>query len=142
MEREETLKVILVKPGQIAEQVEIDDTLEAMQDAVGGYIESYMPFEDEVAIVCNDEGKMNGLPMNRAIKNGNGEIIDIIYGDFFICYAPIGSENFHSLPEDMLEKYEEQFRLPEDFFRAPDGRGIIAMPYEPGERMVIDLDER
>ena len=136
------MKVILVKPGQIAEQVEIDDTLESMQEVVGGYIESYMPFEEEVAIVCNDEGKINGLPMNRAIKDRNGEIIDIIYGDFFICYAPIGSENFHSMPEDLMEKYEKQFRLPEDFFRAPDGRGIIAMPYEPGERMVIDLDER
>ena len=128
MEREEKLNVILVRPGEIARQVEIDDTLEAMQETVGGYIESYMPFEDEVAIVCNDEGKMNGEPLNRAIKDGNGEIIDIICGDFFICYAPIGSENFHSLPED--------------FFRAPDGKGIITIPYESGERMVIDLDER
>ncbi|MBP3399410.1 MAG: DUF3846 domain-containing protein [Erysipelotrichaceae bacterium] len=142
MEREEKLSVILVKPGEIAEQVEIDDTLEAMQETVGGYIESYMPFEDEVAIVCNDEGKMNGEPLNRAIKDGNGEIIDIICGDFFICYAPIGSENFHSMPPDLMEKYEEKFRLPEEFFRAPDGKEIIAIPYEPGERMVIDLDER
>ena len=72
MEREETLKVILVKPGELAKQVEISDTLEAMQEAVGGYIESYMPFEDEVALVCNDEGKMQGLPLNRAIKDNEG----------------------------------------------------------------------
>ena len=142
MEREDTLKVILVKPGEIAKIVEIDDTLEAMQETVGGYIESYMPFEDEVAIVCNDEGKMNGEPLNRAIKDSNGEIIDVICGDFFICYAPIGSENFHSLPDELLEKYEGKFRYPEDFFRSPSGHGIIAIPYEPGERVVIDLDER
>ena len=44
--------------------------------------------------------------------------------------------------DNLMESYEEKFRLPEDFFRAPDGKGIIAIPYEPGERMVIDLDER
>ena len=142
MEREETLKVILVKPGELAKQVEISDTLEAMQEAVGGYIESYMPFEDEVALVCNDEGKMQGLPLNRAIKDNEGKIIDVICGDFFICYAPIGSENFHSMPDDLMEKYEEKFRCPEEFFKSPVGKGIIAIPYEPGERMVIDLDER
>ena len=142
MEREETMKVLLVKPGEIARQVELGGSLEDMQQAVGGYIESYMPFEDEVALVCNDEGKMNGLPLNRGIRDDNGEIIDVICGDFFICYAPIGSEYFHSLPDDLMEKYEEQFRLPEEFFRSSDGRGIIAIPYEPGERMVIDLDER
>lgn len=142
MEREETMKVLLVKPGEIAKQVELGGSLEDMQQAVGGYIESYMPFEDEVALVCNDEGKMNGLPLNRGIKDDNGEIIDVICGDFFICYAPIGSEYFHSLPDELMEKYEEQFRLPEEFFRSPDGRGIIAIPYEPGERMVIDIDER
>lgn len=143
MEREETLKVLLVKPGELVKQVEISDTLEAMQETVGGYIESYMPFEEEdVALVCNDEGKMNGLPLNRAIKDDNGEIIDVIHGDFFICYAPIGSENFHSLPDELMEKYNERFRYPEDFFRSPEGNGIIAIPYEPGERVVIDFDER
>ena len=142
MEREETMKVLLVKPGEIARRVELGGSLEDMQQAVGGYIESYMPFEDEVALVCNDEGKMNGLPLNRGIRDDNGEIIDVICGDFFICYAPIGSEYFHSLPDDLMEKYEEQFRLPEEFFRSSDGRGIIAIPYEPGERVVIDLDER
>ena len=142
MEREEMLSVILVRPGEIAKQVEIEDTLEAMQEMVGGYIESYMPFEDEVAIVCNDEGKMSGEPPNRAIRNEKGEVIDIICGDFFICYAPIGSENFHSMPDELMEKYKEKFKYPEEFFRIPEMNGIMAIPYEPEERVVIDLDER
>lgn len=142
MEREETLKVLLVKPGEVAKVVEMEDSLEAMQELVGGWIESYTPFNDNVALVCNDEGKLQGLPLNRAIRDDNGEIIDIICGDFFVCYAPFDSENFHSLPDDFMEKYEKQFRNPEVFFKTPDGKGYIAIPYEPGERMVINLDER
>ena len=61
------LKILVVEPGKYPKTVTIDDTLEAMQQVVGGYIEEYMPFEDEVAIICNEEGKLQGLPLNRAI---------------------------------------------------------------------------
>ena len=67
VESEEKISVVLVEPNKYPEVVEIEDTLEAMQKIVGGYIEQYMPFDDEVAIICNDEGKLNGLPLNRAI---------------------------------------------------------------------------
>ena len=52
----EKINVLLIEPGKYPKQIEIEDTLEAMQETVGGYIEEYMPFDDEVAIVCNDEG--------------------------------------------------------------------------------------
>lgn len=61
------INVLLVRPGQAPEMVEIENTLEVMQSVVGGDIEEYMPFEDEVAIICNEEGKLTGLPLNRAI---------------------------------------------------------------------------
>ena len=67
VESEEKISVVLVEPNKYPEVVEIEDTLEAMQKIVGGCIEQYMPFDDEVAIICNDEGKLNGLPLNRAI---------------------------------------------------------------------------
>lgn len=66
-ERENTLSVLLVEPEKYPKMIEIEDTLEAMQHLVGGDIEEYMPFEDDVAIICNEEGKINGLPLNRAI---------------------------------------------------------------------------
>lgn len=47
------ISVLLVEPNKYPKMVEIDDTLEAMQGVVGGDIEEYMPFEDEVAIICN-----------------------------------------------------------------------------------------
>ena len=84
-----------------------------MQATVGGPIEEYMPFDDDVAIVCNEEGKILGEDLNRAIYDNDGRILDIIAGKFFICYAPLESEKFLSLPDDMLKKYQEKFKYPE-----------------------------
>lgn len=67
VETSEKISVILIEPGRYPKLIEIEDTLEAMQETVGGYIEEYMPFDDEVAIICNEEGKMNGAELNRAI---------------------------------------------------------------------------
>lgn len=66
-EKVDKITVLMVRAGQYPEVLEIENNLEAMQAAVGGDIEEYMPFEDEVAIVCNEEGKVNGLPLNRAV---------------------------------------------------------------------------
>ena len=121
MDERTTIEVILVKPMELAEVVEIKDSLEAMQELVGGYIEEYMPFDDEVAIICNDEGKLMGLPLNRGIADENGMLQEIIAGPFFICYAPVESEKFMSMPEELKHKYLEKFREPELFFRNEQG---------------------
>ena len=49
-----------MEPNKYPRMIEIDDTLEAMQVVVGGDIEEYMPFEDEVAIICNEEARSMG----------------------------------------------------------------------------------
>ena len=115
----EKIKVLLINPFTEPEVVEIDRALEAMQKAVGGDIEAVYPYDDPVALVCNDEGKINGLPLNRALRDDSGEIYDIIAGDFFICDA--FGENFGSLSEDQIKAYSAQFRYPERFFRTPEG---------------------
>ena len=129
MDERTTIDVILVEPGEEAKMITMGDNLEAMQGIVGGLIEEYMPYEDEVALVCNDEGKMIGMPPNRAIKDADGTVMDIIAGPFFVAYAPIESERFLSMPDELQKKYLEKFRLPERFFRT-DG-GIVAVPYTP-----------
>ena len=60
------IKVVMVEPGKEARIDKIDNSLESMQQIVGGWIEAYYPFEEEVCIVCNDEGKINGMELNRA----------------------------------------------------------------------------
>ena len=67
VEASEKISVILIEPDKYPKVIEIEDTLEAMQAIVEGDIEEYMPFADDVAIICNEEGKMNGMQLNRAI---------------------------------------------------------------------------
>lgn len=114
------IEVIFVEPNKEASVIEIHRDLESMQRLVQGHIEEYMPFEDEVAIVCNEEGKMLGLDLNRGIKGENGDLQDIICGNFFICYAPIESEEFLSMPQDLKIKYLQMFKQPEVFFKKGD----------------------
>ena len=71
---EETIKVVLLEPGKEARITEIGRSLEQMQAVVGGSIEACYPFEEEVCIVCNEEGKIEGLALNRAIREGEREV--------------------------------------------------------------------
>ncbi len=118
MKKQKTIKVVSVPTGKQAFIKEISTELKSLQNEVGGYIQAIYPFSDEVALICNDEAKLMNLPLNRALKtdgiSGN-EIYDIIAGDFFICYAPINSENFESMPEELLKKYLKMFKYPERF---------------------------
>lgn len=122
--KESKLSVLLVEPGKRPEIIEIHDTLKAMQNIVGGDIEVYRPFDD-VAIVCNEEGKVKGLPLNRAIYSDKGELVDIIAGAFFVCYTPVDSEKFLSLPKELAEKYEGYFKEPESFNTEAGGVMVI-----------------
>lgn len=65
--KEKVIKVLLVEPGKKPRAIEIENTLEAKQQVVGGAIEQLLPWRDEVALICNEEGKGQGLPLNRAI---------------------------------------------------------------------------
>ena len=130
--RKEKLKVIYVEPGKRASVIEIEDSLKAMQSLVGGMIEEYMPYEDDVAIICNEEGKLMRLPPSRAITDEDGRVMDVIAGPFFICYAPLESERFLSMPEDLEHQFKEKFEYPEHFFRTDDG--IEAVRFDPEKK--------
>ena len=116
------IDVLLVQPLKPPELVKVEDELEPLQKLVGGDLEEYMPFGDDVALICNQEGKLRGETLNRGIYGKDGELLDVIAGNFFICYAPITSENFLSLSEEQVEEYTEKFKYPELFFRGEDGK--------------------
>ncbi len=80
-QNENTLSVLKIAPGQYPQQVEIDNNLKALQEAVGGTIAAVYPFADPVAIICNDDGKLMGLPLNRALRMKR-RMYDAIAGDF------------------------------------------------------------
>ena len=224
------ITVVMLEPGKMARTATIDSSLEGMQKIVGGLIEAYYPFEEPVCIVCNEEGKMNGMPLNRAIyaepeevemsytemrnlfhraedegkhitgyvvfsqesftepyseisrtyaissdnkafqsrmggysiygycmdgsdpcvrleqymaaehggkdgwkiercymKSDARQMIDIIAGPCFICDC--SGEDFGSLTDEQIQRYTEQFKYPEHFFKV--GGEIKAVPYPP-----------
>lgn len=126
--KEQSIRVVLVEPGKYAREAEIGTELSDLQEVCGGWIQTYYPFEEMVCIVCNDEGKLMGMPLNRGIKDEEtGELIDIIAGPFFICDC--STENFGSLSQEQMERYLEKFKNPERFYRTDDK--IVAVPYEP-----------
>ena len=101
------MKVVVVRPNKSAVLEEIENTLEAMQSLVGGYIEAINPWNDGALLVCNEEGKLKGLPWNRPVVWPGGGT-DIIMGTFFLCCAtPDG--DFCDLREDLVEKYMRKY---------------------------------
>ena len=74
--------------------------------------------------VCNEEGKLDGLPLNRALRDADGDIYDIVAGNFFI--VGLGQNDFPDLPHELAEQFAERFRQPEMFMRVDDK--IVAAP--------------
>lgn len=127
------IRVVFVEPQKEARITEIGSTLSDMQQAVGGYIEGFYPFEDPVCIVCNEEGKLNGMNLNRAMRDEDGDIYDIIAGPFFVCDC--SGENFGSLSPEMAKKYQEMFRHPELFYHLNNKIEVITVkPAKAQER--------
>jgi len=125
----ETLRVVLVEPGKLAREAFIGTELSDMQAVVDGSIEQFYTFDDTIAIICNEEGKVCGKDLNRAIYDEDGQMIEIMAGTFFVCSTPPTSENFKSLSDEQVQKYLKLFRYPEQFFRF--NNQIKAVKYSP-----------
>ena len=130
------LDVLLVKPNEYPQKVTIGAELKDLQEAVGGTITATYPFTDPVAIVCNDEGKLLGLPMNRALRDEHGQTYDVLTGNFLV--VGLGKEDFASLSPELAQKYEEEFHQPEAFL--PLGRRLMVIPV-PDESVQNDAEK-
>ncbi len=114
------LSVLYVEPNKPPRTIKIDNSLEGMQALVGGKIIKHDPFSDNAVFVGNSESLIKGLPFNRAFYDDENdkETRKLIFGSFFICYAPPESENLLSLPSELEEKYSKIFKYPERFYIA------------------------
>lgn len=110
------MKVLIVEPLKVPYEKEIDGSLESMQAVVGELIQLLYPFEDpELALICNDDGKILGLPYNRVLRDEDGRIYDVVAGTFFLCRAPADSENLEGLTEGQVKFGMARFKHPELF---------------------------
>ena len=123
-QKKNTLSVLEIAPGQYPKQMEISNSLESLQKEVGGTIAAVYPFADPVAVVCNDDGKLLDLPMNRALRDENGQSYDVVAGTFLV--VGLGDEDFISLSPELAQKYEEHFHQPETFVKL--GGHLIILP--------------
>lgn len=122
----EKLKVLMVEPQKEPYAAEIPAGLKGLQMAVGGFIEAVYPYEEPVALICNEEGKLLGLDLNRALRDEDGHIYDVLAGPFMV--VGLGEEDFASLPDDLMQKFEQKFHTPEEFFQI--GNRLVVRPME------------
>ena len=102
------MQILKVEPGKTPYTKEMEPGLKNIQQEVGGLFEMVY-LEDDVALCCNEEGKLNGMQMNRRVGD------DIICGPFFIVGLEPDEGEFCSLPEDKIAQYTERFKEPEQF---------------------------
>ena len=122
----EKMTVLRIKPGEKPKCIEIESDLDALQRAVGGYIEAVYPYEDPVVLIVNEEGKLNGLPLNRALRDEDNDIYDIVAGNFLI--VGLGKSEFTSLTPALMKKYEKLFHHPEAFIKLGERLTVVPMP--------------
>ena len=113
------MNALVIEPGRHPLLVDIKNDLKTFQEKVGGPIEVIYPYADLVGLICNEEGKLQGLPLNRALGD-----YDIIAGTFLI--VGLQEDRFCSLTPALSEKYRRKFYTPEQFLRI--GQKILAIP--------------
>lgn len=103
------INALLVPVGKKPEEITIKNELRALQDAVKGYIEIY-PISKNINIICNDEGKINGMEGNRLVGK------EIICGDFLVV-GDDGMGETISLTPGQIKLCKELFKTPYEFTR-------------------------
>jgi hypothetical protein len=112
------IKALIVEQGEKPYVAEIENTLKAKQNIVGGYIECMELDDGKAVIVCNEEGKFFESPnrdiyLNDVYPNTDKEKFDTIYGTFMILEADYETGDFKSLSDENIKKYTERFEKQE-----------------------------
>lgn len=95
-----SIRIAVFKPGAPVVFDLINNDLKPMQNVVGGYIEVVEIADSGLCLVCNEEGKIDGLPSNRAFAGPGG--FDIVAGTFFVCRSDEEGEMTSIRPEDEM----------------------------------------
>ena len=137
MSEGEYITGLFIEPNQSFRNIRIENDLSAYQKAVGGYIEC-IDLPNGATIICNEEGKINALPLNHSIRGENGEIVDIIAGNMVIVGFNAEDGEFVSLTEEQANELKRTFCFPEMFFKFNDKIHAISIEW-PLERIGTDI---
>lgn len=127
------IDVLVVRPMEAPKMEKVEASLDGYYGLIGcSTIQAIYPFDDPVALVCDDEGKLTRKKPNRALK-ADGEVYDVVFGTFFVC--GLGEEDFCSLTDEQAKKYAELFKNREAYARM--GGHVVRVVENDAEPPVI-----
>lgn len=125
------IRVLVVEPMRKPYVKTIPDTLEAIYQVIEGDCMQVVPLYGmnikNAVIVCNDDGKLRGLPLNRLRCDKNGNPYDVIAGTFFL--TGVDGEDFCSLTDDQVQELFTLYEYPELIFSTENG--FCKIPIDP-----------
>ena len=127
----EKISVLVVEPEKKPYAKEISSGLSSLQHEVGGYIQAVYPYEEPVAIICDEEAKLKGSELNRVLRDEDGQIYDVVAGTFLI--VGLGEDDFTSLTPEHMKQFKEKFETPEMFMRINGKLVVLPMEDERGK---------
>lgn len=128
IDTKKTVKILVCRVGELAEEIEMDNSLEGIEEIVGGSFDEFYPFREDIALVCNRYGMDEGLQPNRKVVDCFGDE-QIIYGDFFFVNAPVQDEYYSDIPARSSRLIKKRVLFPQRFEEI-NGK-IIAESYNP-----------
>ena len=109
MDEENLIKVLLVEPFNKLKMITIENNYQAISEIVCGDVDEYMPFEDDVALLCNVDGKRLSLSASHTVTDTETGKTELIYGSFILIGAGEFDDEYHSLDDDLIDKYMDLF---------------------------------
>lgn len=112
---EEKFRILMCDSTKGAEEKYIENNYKAFQRAVGGSAILFK-IEEETYLICNARNMQNPQILNRMYRNNEDKTYEGIYGKFFIIGCEKGSDNFKSLSDNQLKRYEKIFEQPQKYY--------------------------
>ena len=129
------MTVLVVEPLKEPYVKQIEPGYKSIQAEVDGTFQAIYPYDDPVALVCNDEGKLLSMELNRGLRDDTGSLYDIVAGTFLV--VGLGEEDFTSLSPELIQKYTEQFRTPELFVPRDGKLVVLPVPEQTQEKAYL-----
>lgn len=109
MNEENLIKVLLVEPFNKPKIITIENNYQAISEIICGDADEYMLFEDDVVLLCNADGKRLSLSASHTVTDTETGKTELIYGSFILIGAGEFDDEYHSLDDDLIDKYIDLF---------------------------------
>lgn len=109
MDEENLIKVLLVEPFDKPKMITVENNYQAISEIICGEVDEYMPFEDNVALLCNANGKRLSLSASHTVTDTETGKTELIYGSFILVGESEFDGKYHSLDDNLIDKYMDLF---------------------------------